>query len=40
MMENQAKYSKLKERYVIKFLVAEKWKPCEIYNDAYKEALA
>ena len=30
-VENQTEYSRLEQRSVIKFLLAEKCKPCEIY---------
>ena len=32
MDANQTQCSKLEQRFVIKFLVAEKYKPCEIYK--------
>ena len=41
MTVNQTDCSKLEERSVITFLVAEKCKPCEIYrriSDVYGEA--
>ena len=40
MMANQTEYSRLEQRFVIKFLVAKKCKPCEIYRkmcDVYRE---
>ena len=41
MVANQTKCSRLEQRFVIKFLLAEKCKPCEIYGrkcDVYGEA--
>ena len=41
MMANQIENSKLKQRSLIKCLVAEKYKPCEIYRklcDVYRKA--
>ena len=41
MVSNQAEYSKLEKRFVIKVLGAEKCKSCEIYRrmcDVYEEA--
>ena len=41
MVSNQTAYSKLEQRSVSKFLIAEKCKQCEIYrkiNDVYGEA--
>ena len=41
MATNQAEYSKLEQRSVKIFLLAEKYKPCEIYLricDVYREA--
>ena len=40
MLANQTKCFRLKQRSVIKFLVAEKCKPCEVYRivcDVYGE---
>ena len=34
-MSNQTECSRLEQRSVIKFLVAEKCKPCEIYRRIY-----
>ena len=41
MAENQIECTKLEQRSVIKFLLTEKCKPCEIYrtmSDVYGEA--
>ena len=41
MTANQTECSRLEQRFVIIFLVAEKCKPCEIYKrtcDVYQEA--
>ena len=41
MAANQTECFMIKQRSVIKFLVAERYKPCEIYRrmcDAYREA--
>ena len=40
MVANQTYYSRFKQRSVIKFLLVEKGKPCEIYTiicDVYRE---
>ncbi len=43
MAANQMKCSRLEQKYVIKFLLTEKYKPCEIYirinyiYDVYKK---
>ena len=34
MVANITECSRFTERSVIKFLIAEKWKPCEIYEEA------
>ena len=41
MVSNQTECSRFEQRYVIKFSVSEKYKPCEIYrriSDVYREA--
>ena len=41
MVANQIECSRLEQRSVLEFLVAEKGKPCDIYrrmNDVYAEA--
>ena len=40
MVANQTKGSRLEQRTVTKFLMAEKYKPCEVYRrmcDMYRE---
>ena len=35
MVPNQTEYSRLEQRSDIKFLMADRYKPCEIYREVY-----